>query len=205
MEKKKLPYQRYNGIYTRNRWIEQEKAKVRAKDLEDDIVKARHEKKYPVVYEKIDELKRIFDSYGNLFEDRDIVWLKNELIATLIQENESRIKKEFEKKVDNARLYYTIYDYKSSKYHGTYEQYVESRAIDSILEETSRYRYGGYMHVVIMRVLTPEYREKRRREIMQKRASARKQKGIEPWIREDTRSIIERVRKNFNLDYEKDK
>lgn len=202
MAKEKLPYQGNNGINLRNEWIKKEADKFKARNLQRDIIKNRHSKKYAIVYDQIDELNNIYNRYSDLYGDIDIDWLKKQLIKTLIQEYENRIKVEFDKRIDNARAYYTIYDYKSSKYQGTYEQYVESRAIDDLLEETSKYRYGGYMHVVIMSILTPEYREIRRKEIMEQRAKAAaiKSKAIEPRAQESTQSIIERIRKNYGMD-----
>lgn len=202
MAKKKLPYQGNDGINLRNEWIKKEADKFKARNLQLDIIKNRHSKEYAIVYDQIDELNNIYNCYSDLYGDIDIDWLKKQLIKTLIQEYENRIKVEFDKRIDNARAYYTIYDYKSSKYQGTYEQYVESRAIDDLLEETSKYRYGGYMHVVIMSILTPEYREIRRKEIMEQRArvAAIKSKAIEPRAQESTQSIIERIRKNYGMD-----
>lgn len=203
MSKEKLPYQGYDGIYLRNKWLEREKAISRAKSLQSDILKPTQN--YHVIYEKIDELKSIYDRYGDLYGDSDVEWLKGQLIKTLTKEYENRIKKEFAKRVDNAKLYYTIYDYKSSKYHGTYEEYAESRAIESLLEETSRYRYGGYMHVVIMNILTPEYRATKRHGITEQSAAIAKQKTIAQRKQERTQAMIEEIRRKFDIDYHKDR
>lgn len=199
MLKEKLPYQGYDGIYLRNKWIEREKAISRAKSLQIDILKPTQN--YHVIYEKIDELKSIYDRYGDLYGDSDVAWLKGQLIKTLTKEYGNRIKEEFARRVDNAKLYYTIYDYKSSKYHGTYEEYAESRAIESLLEETNRYRYGGYMHVVIMNILTPDYRAARRHGITEQRAAIAKQKKIAQRRQESTQAMIEEIRRKFDIDY----
>ena len=198
MKKKKLPYQGYDGVYLAEKWIEGENDIKSAKSLEQEILRLTQD--YHLVYEKIDELKKIYDRYGDLFGDSDVEWLKGQLIKALTKEYGNRIKKEFAKRVDNARLYYTIFDYKMSKYHGTYEEYAESRAIDSLLEETRRYRYGGYMHVVIMNILTPKYRAARRQGIMEQRTNKVNQETNAQHEQKNTQAMIEELRRKFDID-----
>ena len=129
------------------------------------INKAAREGNFMDAYKTVDEMRNKVRSRGYNKEDRSFV--QGKLIQLLVDQYGDRIKKLYDKKIEQFRKQNDLglsfsrnadgYPRRRGQTGKDYmESYYRKKAIDEINEMTKDYRYGAYMHKVIDIVLNPE-------------------------------------------------
>ena len=85
--------------------------------------------------------------------------VKSNLIRTLKDKYGASIITEYINRVQSNMIYKSNLEYKTSQYPGTFEDYCKMIAKEELISKYRNYRYGGFMHKVILDTIR-EYEQK---------------------------------------------
>lgn len=126
-----------------------------------DISAARYAGDFSKAYDLSDQLLADMTEHSYFYADgdRSTVWARIfEMLEA--QYGESIIRK-YQSCYDEIKNFGSQETYRVSHYPGTYEEYCRSAALDELMSYYAKTRYGGYMHVIIMRVLEKHFEEEK--------------------------------------------
>lgn len=126
-----------------------------------EISTSRAEGNYAKAFDLSDKLLRDMDEKSIFYSegDRAAVWTR--IFDMLEKQYGEAIIQKYSQAYNEILKYGSQESYRVSHYPGTYEEYAKSAALDEVMSLYAKTRYGGYMHVIIMRVLEKHFKEEK--------------------------------------------
>ena len=153
---------------------------------------------YSQAYDLADKLLADMDEHKYFYSDgeRSTVWAR---IFEMLENQYRNAVIEKYKKCYNEILRFGSYEtYRVSHHPGTYEEYARSAALDEVMSLYAKTRYGGYMHVIIMRILEKHFEEEREQRQKELRGKAKEMTKVpelpENITAEEKRAKMERAK-----------
>lgn len=143
------------------------RAEYRCRSFSEDLIeisRACSNGNYEYAFRIIDELRDRMKSPSSKYTEEECGILKSKLISVLKERYQKDILKEYTMKLQNSLTFGLITEYRSSGYPGSYEEYCKVAAKEELINQYRNYRYGGFMHVVIIDIIN-EYEEQSKKPV----------------------------------------
>ncbi len=117
------------------------------------IREARNNGKLSDAYDLADELLRFMDERPHFFTSghRNTVW--NRIYEMLEEQYRDAIIEKYKDLYREIKMFGSYENYRVSHYPKSYDEYCKSAALSELMSLYAGTRYGGYMHVITMKVL----------------------------------------------------
>lgn len=165
-----------------------------------EVSTAKYTGDYSKAYDLADQLLIDMNEHSVFYSDgeKSTVWAR--IFDMLEDQYGDAIIEKYNKCYEEILNFGSYETYRVSHYPGTYEEYARSAALDEIMSLYAKTRYGGYMHVIIMRVLEKHFEEektKRNERMISKAKEMTKGPGLPQNITaEQQRKKIEEAKAN---------
>ena len=126
-----------------------------------EVSTAKYTGDYSKAYDLADQLLTDMNEHSVFYSDgeKSTVWAR--IFDMLEDQYGDAIIEKYNKCYEEILKFGSYETYRVSHYPGTYEEYARSAALDEIMSLYAKTRYGGYMHVIIMRVLEKHFEEEK--------------------------------------------
>lgn len=126
-----------------------------------EVSQARYTGDFSKAYDLADKLLEDMNKHSVFYSDGETTTVWARIFDMLEAQYGDAIVKKYTKCYEEILNYGSYETYRASHYPGTYEEYARSSALDEIMSLYAKNRYGGYMHVIIMRVLEKHFEGER--------------------------------------------
>lgn len=163
-----------------------------------EIGSARIEGSYAKAYDLADNLLKDIDQNSVFYTDGERATVWGRIFDMLENQYGEAIITKYNQYYNEILKYGSQESYRTSHYPGTYEEYAKSAALDEVMSLYAKTRYGGYMHVIIMRVLEKHFKEeKEKKEFLATGKKAKPSPGLPQNITsEQKQSKLEQAKEN---------
>lgn len=126
-----------------------------------EVSQAKYTGDYSKAYDLADRLIDDMNEHSIFYSDGEMSTVWARIFDMLETQYGDAIIEKYNKCYKEILNFGSYETYRVSHYPGTYEEYARSAALDEIMSLYAKTRYGGYMHVIIMRVLEKHFEEEK--------------------------------------------